>query len=102
MNNGFPVVRVELEGMRMTLQTALTEHIAGRDRDIREALNEAVTAFDIKAEVRQQATKQFRSMVADVVGSAIRKALWDNRDFQQKVTAMVADAIAEQIKKGDA
>lgn len=100
MDRGFPVVRVELEGMRLTLQTAITEHLAKRDEDIKAALDEAIKAFDVKGEVQRQATQEFRSLLAEVVGSAMRKALWDDTKFRAKITEQVANEVAEYIKRG--
>ena len=94
----FPVVRVELEGMRLTLQTAISEFIATRDNEIREALDEAIKSFDLKSVVREQASHVFRDVVDEVVRDAIRKAVWNDSGLQEKITAYVADQVAEYIK----
>lgn len=95
----YPIVRIELQGMHMALQTMLTEHIAARDADIKNALERAVKTFDIGREVERQATDVLRKTVADLISSAVHKALWDDSEFRRKVTAQVADAIAQRIKE---
>lgn len=94
--NGFPVVRVELEGMRLTLQTAITEHIAKRDEDIRQAVNEAIANFDIKAAVREQVKHALQGMVRDAIERGARQALYESRTFREKIKEAVLNVLKEQ------
>ena len=57
MNQNFnvPIIRLEVEGMKFTMQRALTEHAVAVDKSIQKAIDDYCTESNINAIVMQEA-----------------------------------------------
>lgn len=53
MNKPFPVVRLEVEGMRHTVMAAMTEYQAQIDADIRTAIDEHCSSENIQRVIKK-------------------------------------------------
>lgn len=66
---GIPVIRIELEGMKLAIVTAYTKHMAEIDNDVQAAIKAAVDNFDIRAEVKR--------IAGDCIREALKRAIED-------------------------
>jgi len=64
-----PIIRLEVEGMRHTVQTALMEHAAKMDSSIQAAVEAYCTDANIDAVVRKAATEAIDAAVREEVRS---------------------------------
>ncbi len=62
-----PIIRLEVEGMKYTMQTALQEHVARMDASIIEAVERYCTPENINAVVQKAATEALNCAVKEEV-----------------------------------
>lgn len=67
-----PIIRLEVEGMRYAVMTALTEHQAQMDSDIRAAVDAYCTPDNLAAVVKEVATRALDAAIRDEVDRFFR------------------------------
>ena len=87
-----PIIRLEVEGMKRTIVTALTEHSAQMDADIQAAVEYYCTPENLSKVVRQEADRQFDHAIREEVTKFFR--FGDGRKA-------VAEAVRESILKNE-
>jgi hypothetical protein len=76
-----PIIRLEIEGMKATVCTALTQYAAKMDADIQHAVNSYCESGNLERVVREAATNALDAVVKEEVrylfshGSIGRKAV---------------------------
>lgn len=93
----FPTITITLEGMRQTIQHAFIEHLVEQDLAVQAALKKAIEAFDIEAVIRQEIESQFPYVLRDVIGQALRSAIWKNDKLRDDLTRKLAQFLATNL-----
>lgn len=61
--NTFPVIRLEIEGMRHTVHQCLSEYAARMDADVQAAIDEALTPENIGKIIRDTAAREVKTAI---------------------------------------
>ena len=80
-----PIIRLEVQGMKRTMQIALMQHSAQMDQSIQGAVEEYCTPENIDAVVRKTAL--------DALDAAVREEVRSFFGFGQKGRAAVREAV---------
>lgn len=90
--SNFPVVKIELEGMRHVICHAFTNYQLEIDSQFQEALKVAVENFDYRGEVARIAARVIRDSIETAVTDAMGE-MRRNPEFRRKVADLVQGAI---------
>lgn len=85
-NTAFPTLRVEVEGVRHSIVTALASH----GQEIELAASDAIARIDIPAIVSAEVQRQATPIIAEWVASAMRKGMYDEHGLPILTEAMRA------------
>jgi hypothetical protein len=91
MNNSIPIIRLEVEHMKYTMLTALTQHAALMDKSIQQAVEEYCTEENINAIVNREASAQLESALKEEVRSFF--------SFSGQGRAAVREAVIEALNE---
>lgn len=68
----FPVVKIEIEGMRYTIARAMSEHFAAMDAGVQEALEAACKNFDYRGYVVREASACIERALSEAIKNQFR------------------------------
>ena len=85
-----PIIRLEVQGMKQTIMTALSEHSAQMDADIKAAVEEYCTDENLAVVVKSAAFKHLDNAIKEEV----KKFFWIGKGRKA-----VAEAVRESILK---
>lgn len=94
-DNSLPIIRLEVEGMRRQIVTALTEHQAEMDEMVKQAVEEATKPEHVKQVVRKEVSRTLDKVVQEevqnffrydgegrkVIAKAVKQKLLDKESF---------------------
>lgn len=72
---GIPIVRLEVEGMRHTIQMAVTDHLLNMDVEFRTAVEQAVSTFEFERIVKEEVMHVMRESIRTALQHATYDAL---------------------------
>lgn len=70
--NGVPIIRLEVEGMRLVVHQALMEHAARMDADVQAAIERAITPENVSRIVQETAAREVRAAIDSAIESFYR------------------------------
>jgi len=89
-----PIIRLEVEGMKMTISAAISEHAMQIEQDISRAVEDYCTPENISFVVRQAATNQLNHAIKEeverffkfgegrkAVAEAVREFILNNKTY---------------------
>lgn len=89
-----PTLRIELDGMRLGMVQALMSH----NREIEQAVEHALTNFDMEADVRRAVQNEVPKILQRVIQDAARNAL-SHPTVQARINTLVMAAITESLQE---
>lgn len=92
--SSIPIIRLEVEGMRHAIVTALTDHQATLDADIQAAVTAYCTPDNIGRVVQQHVSRELQTAVVAAVERFFR---WGGG--REAVESAVTEAIASTLKR---
>lgn len=87
-----PIIRLEIEGMKHAISTALSEHAAKMDKDVQDAIQSYCAPDNIRRIISQAANKALSDTIREEVDAFFRYG---------EGRKIVAAAIKEKILKNE-
>lgn len=63
----FPIIRIELESMRHTLQLAISQHLENMDEIIQKEIDRVCTPENVASIVEQAADKEIKAAITNAI-----------------------------------
>jgi hypothetical protein len=89
MNETYPVIRLEVQGMKHAIQIALSEHLIKMDMDIQSAIDRVCTPTNISAIVFDAAQREIKAAIDQHIQNFYRYG--DGREA-------IKEAVERQLK----
>lgn len=93
--NAFPVIRLEIEGMKHTVRQCLSEYAARMDSDVQAAINAAITPGNISRIVTESAARE----VKQAIESEIRRFFTYDSEGAQFIRHAVDRELREHLDR---
>ena len=92
----YPIIRIELDRMKMTLVSAMSDRLAQEKDGINEAIDRAINNFDWGKEVGIIVERVLREATI----AAMKKALAPGGECHDAVSRIAIDLINEGLERG--
>lgn len=90
--SAFPMIRLEIAGMRHTVQQCLSEYAARMDSDVQAAINAAITPENITKIITETAAREVKMAIE----SEIRRFF----TYDREGAAFICRAVDIELRKG--
>lgn len=92
----YPIVRLELEGVRESVVHALTDYNGEIERAVQTEIDNQINNFDLTSYIHEEVNKCLREMVS---GSLIRHISWT---LEKEIAAAVEKMLVDRLTASNA
>ncbi len=93
----FPIIRIQVEGMKHTIMLAMEQHLMKMDEDVKRAVEEACTPERVTAVIRNAAETEVKKAIESEVQNFYRSGA--GRQAVRDAVAASLEARADEFKK---
>jgi len=94
----FPMIRLDIEGMKYQILHALTVHQQEITEIVSAYMDNAIKTFDFEKVVHAEIEKLLPELIHQALQSSLQKIIW-NGSVKESLEAMAHQAIAKYLKE---